>query len=298
MTALVAAGARHRPLATRTSSTLPPTPCAGDGSRPRALPGPGRSTAPSRWSTSFGTSGCTPAAAKACSWSPSRPSTTCWPARQGPHRGRGGEAVAACGPTTSSPGRRSSRSRPGRALDGRWSTSSTGSRSTISWATSNRSSTRSARCARRVAAARRPRPAVPLDHYDAERLTWTWRSEEPAVDDLQQRLAALVEAGTAKDRPTGATYLAVARPSERRPATPASRSCPPARSKGGHGSPSRGSAERSPGSRFGPLRNALGHYCSEKGGYSSRISPAYACTRAVQRPTPTMYCRGLPASAR
>ena len=50
-----------------------------------------------------------------------------------------------------------------------------------------------------------------LDHYDAERLTWTWRSEDPAVDDLQQRLAALVEADTAADRPAGATYLAVAR---------------------------------------------------------------------------------------
>ena len=32
-----------------------------------------------------------------------------------------------------------------------------------------------------------------LEGYDAERLSWTWRSAEPAVDALQQRLAAIAE---------------------------------------------------------------------------------------------------------
>jgi hypothetical protein len=35
-----------------------------------------------------------------------------------------------------------------------------------------------------------------LGRYDAERLSWTWTSADPAVDELQARLAALAEDAT------------------------------------------------------------------------------------------------------
>jgi hypothetical protein len=41
-----------------------------------------------------------------------------------------------------------------------------------------------------------------LDGYDRDRLTWRWRSADPAVDRLHTRLAALVEAGV--ERPAAA----------------------------------------------------------------------------------------------
>ena len=48
-----------------------------------------------------------------------------------------------------------------------------------------------------------------LGAYDAERLTWTWASDDPAVDELQIRLTALVEGGQAADEPIARIYRRV-----------------------------------------------------------------------------------------
>jgi hypothetical protein len=40
-----------------------------------------------------------------------------------------------------------------------------------------------------------------LGPYDAERLTWTWTSEDPSVDELQTRLTALVEGAQTAGEP-------------------------------------------------------------------------------------------------
>ena len=45
-----------------------------------------------------------------------------------------------------------------------------------------------------------------LGPYDAGRLTWTWASEDPAVDDLQVRLAALVEGAQTAEEPIEQIY--------------------------------------------------------------------------------------------
>ncbi|HEV7864325.1 MAG TPA: CUAEP/CCAEP-tail radical SAM protein [Acidimicrobiia bacterium] len=45
-----------------------------------------------------------------------------------------------------------------------------------------------------------------LGHYDAERLTWTWKSDDPAVDELQTRLAAIVEGAQTAGEPIGQIY--------------------------------------------------------------------------------------------
>jgi radical SAM superfamily enzyme YgiQ (UPF0313 family) len=50
-----------------------------------------------------------------------------------------------------------------------------------------------------------------LDGYDPAQLSWRWRSPDPAVDELQAQLAALVESRVATGEPAAATYLAVAR---------------------------------------------------------------------------------------
>jgi radical SAM superfamily enzyme YgiQ (UPF0313 family) len=50
-----------------------------------------------------------------------------------------------------------------------------------------------------------------LGPYDAEHLTYTWRAEDPSIDDLQGRLGALVEAATESGEPPGATFLEVYR---------------------------------------------------------------------------------------
>lgn len=42
-----------------------------------------------------------------------------------------------------------------------------------------------------------------LGPYDAERLTWTWTSADPAVDELQTRLAAVVEGAQTAGEPIG-----------------------------------------------------------------------------------------------
>ncbi len=45
-----------------------------------------------------------------------------------------------------------------------------------------------------------------LKTYDAERLTWTWASEDSAVDELQVRLAAIVEGAQTAGEPIGQIY--------------------------------------------------------------------------------------------
>jgi hypothetical protein len=60
-----------------------------------------------------------------------------------------------------------------------------------------------------------PEGSLLLDHadmqphlggYDAERLSWTWTAADPEVDELQARLAALVEGATAAEEPPQRTY--------------------------------------------------------------------------------------------
>jgi radical SAM superfamily enzyme YgiQ (UPF0313 family) len=60
-----------------------------------------------------------------------------------------------------------------------------------------------------------PEGSLLLDHpdmrphlgaYDAERLSWTWTAADPEVDELQARLAALVEGATAAGEPPPMTY--------------------------------------------------------------------------------------------
>ena len=48
-----------------------------------------------------------------------------------------------------------------------------------------------------------------LAGYDAERLTYTWHSADPSSDELQVRLAALVENGIEADEPAGAAFLKI-----------------------------------------------------------------------------------------
>jgi radical SAM superfamily enzyme YgiQ (UPF0313 family) len=45
-----------------------------------------------------------------------------------------------------------------------------------------------------------------LGPYDSERLTWAWASDDPAVDDLQTRLAAIVEGAQTAGEPIGRIY--------------------------------------------------------------------------------------------
>jgi radical SAM superfamily enzyme YgiQ (UPF0313 family) len=45
-----------------------------------------------------------------------------------------------------------------------------------------------------------------LGEYDAERLSWTWTAADPEVDELQARLAALVEGAAAAGEPPVRTY--------------------------------------------------------------------------------------------
>ena len=45
-----------------------------------------------------------------------------------------------------------------------------------------------------------------LGPYDAERLTWTWTSEDPAVDQLQTRLTAIVEGAQTAGEPIGRIF--------------------------------------------------------------------------------------------
>ena len=51
-----------------------------------------------------------------------------------------------------------------------------------------------------------PDIAPHLGPYDAERLSWTWTSADPAVDEMQARLAALAEAAAADGEAPARTY--------------------------------------------------------------------------------------------
>jgi radical SAM superfamily enzyme YgiQ (UPF0313 family) len=63
-----------------------------------------------------------------------------------------------------------------------------------------------------------PEGSLLLDHpdmrphlgaYDSERLSWTWTAADPRVDELQPRLAALVEDATAAGEPPARTFARV-----------------------------------------------------------------------------------------
>jgi hypothetical protein len=51
-----------------------------------------------------------------------------------------------------------------------------------------------------------PDMAPHLGAYDAERLSWTWNAVDRSVDELQARLAALVEGATAAGEAPASTY--------------------------------------------------------------------------------------------
>jgi radical SAM superfamily enzyme YgiQ (UPF0313 family) len=63
-----------------------------------------------------------------------------------------------------------------------------------------------------------PEGSLLLDHpdmrphlrsYDAERLSWSWTAADPAIDELQARLAALVEGAAAAGEPAARTYARI-----------------------------------------------------------------------------------------
>jgi hypothetical protein len=63
-----------------------------------------------------------------------------------------------------------------------------------------------------------PEGSLLLDHpdmrphlgaYDAERLSWTWTAADPDMDELQARLAALVEGAAATGEPPARTYARI-----------------------------------------------------------------------------------------
>ena len=68
-----------------------------------------------------------------------------------------------------------------------------------------------------------------LGPYDAERLTWTWASEDPSVDELQTRLTALVEGGQAAGEPIAQIYRRVQQAVWAAAGRQASGFCPPLR---------------------------------------------------------------------
>ena len=229
---------------------------AGYGSRPRALPGPKRSTAPSRWSTSFGTSGCRSRRRRPPVRGHRRDRRRRVLARldKGHTAVEAGEAVAVLRAHDIEPrpsfvpftplddARRAGRPpRLGRAPRSR------GQRRTDPVHDPPAG-------ARRVAAARRPRPAV-----SPRLLRRRAAHVDVAFGGARRRRPPAAAGGAGRSRhrrgPSHRRHVPGGRPGRprRAPATPASRSCPPARSKGGHGSPSRGSAERAPGAGSAPF---------------------------------------------
>ena len=56
-----------------------------------------------------------------------------------------------------------------------------------------------------------PDMSAHLGPYDADHLTYTWIAEDPSVDELQRRLARLVEDAGASEEPPGVTFLAIYR---------------------------------------------------------------------------------------
>jgi radical SAM superfamily enzyme YgiQ (UPF0313 family) len=68
-----------------------------------------------------------------------------------------------------------------------------------------------------------------LGPYDAERLTWTWASDDPSVDELQTRLSALVEGGQTAGDPITEIYQRVQQAVRVAAGREASGFCPPLR---------------------------------------------------------------------
>ncbi|HEV3362709.1 MAG TPA: CUAEP/CCAEP-tail radical SAM protein [Acidimicrobiia bacterium] len=68
-----------------------------------------------------------------------------------------------------------------------------------------------------------------LGPYDADRLTWTWTSEDPSVDELQTRLAALVEGAQTAGEPITQIYRRVQQAVWAAAGRQASGFCPPLR---------------------------------------------------------------------
>jgi radical SAM superfamily enzyme YgiQ (UPF0313 family) len=68
-----------------------------------------------------------------------------------------------------------------------------------------------------------------LGPYDAERLTWTWSSEDPSVDELQTRLTALVEGGQTAGEPISEIYRRVQQAVWAEAGRQAAGFCPPLR---------------------------------------------------------------------
>jgi hypothetical protein len=88
-----------------------------------------------------------------------------------------------------------------------------------------------------------------LGPYDAERLSYPWRSAEPSADRLQGRLSAMVEQSVAAQEPIGESSPSSERQRARRlesRARPWTTRSPWARRRGARASPSHGSAEQSP----------------------------------------------------
>ena len=69
-----------------------------------------------------------------------------------------------------------------------------------------------------------------LGPYDAERLSWTWTSEDPAVDELQTRLTALVEGAQTAGEPITRIYRRVQQTVWAAAGRRSSGFCPPLRS--------------------------------------------------------------------
>ncbi len=68
-----------------------------------------------------------------------------------------------------------------------------------------------------------------LGPYDAERLTWTWTSDDPSVDELQTRLTALVEGAQTAGEPISRIYGRVQQAVQAAAGRQASGFCPPLR---------------------------------------------------------------------
>ena len=54
-----------------------------------------------------------------------------------------------------------------------------------------------------------PEMRAQVGPYDADHLTYTWTAEDPSIDELQRRLARLVEDAGASKEPPGATFLSI-----------------------------------------------------------------------------------------
>ena len=120
-----------------------------------------------------------------------------------------------------------------------------------------------------------------LGPYEAERLSYPWRSADPAADRLQGRLSALVQQSAAAQEATGLTFARIRAAVREATGEPAVRSQRPSRwdrPRGGHGSPSRGSAEQSP-----PRTSSV---LSQRDDVVRRV-PASAAYRSGKQPTRT-----------